>query len=130
MSQAPSTKEYGMTLRDFKDSGDKHIISMVKGTDRTYDFYLKGENGSVFNWDGFTFYAEGRYSMMSAATDFVFDVQVVGPNDAERFGRITLPAIKLSNDIRESRVYFKVYCFHVNTGLKSVVAHGEIWLVR
>lgn len=114
-----------MTLRDFK-SGDKTFISMIKGTDRFYDIYLKEDDGSTFLWDTYTIKAEGRYSTLSADPDFTFDVNPISIDNLG-YGRMVIPAVDINDKIRESRIHFKVLA--TKNGSTRVICYGEIWLI-
>lgn len=121
-----------MTIKDFRD-GNNVIISMMKGEDKSYTFYLVESTGSVFNWNNYFLTAEGRFAEVTEVPDFTFAItNAVNPDDGRTYGTITFPAAMITQYIRQDKIYWKIYAYTKDPVLSTgrVVLYGEIWLTR
>lgn len=111
-------------LRDFRD-GNKDLITMFKGTDKTHIFKYVEDSGSVFIWNKYNVVCEGRLASASEAPDFTFGVTQVEVDDEQRF-MILFPADKITSILRESKVYWRVLATDKITNMTKVINYGEI----
>lgn len=112
-------------IRDLKDR-NRVIISMRRGTDRSYEFYAT-ENGSPFNFTTHTINVEGKISPEATNVRFTFPFETF-VKDGLTWGRIKFPSSLITYNVRESKIYFSVFATE-NTSLeKKIIQTGEIWL--
>ena len=113
-------------LKDFRD-GNKDLITMFKGTDKTHLFQFTEDSGSVFIWSNYMVTGEGRLYSSKVNKDFIFNVTKVTIDD-QVFGSIVFPSSIITSNIRENRVYWKVLAQNITTGQIQVINYGEILL--
>lgn len=111
-------------LRDFRD-GNKDLITMFKDTDKTHIFKYTEDSGSVFIWNKYNVFCEGRLASANELPDFTFSVTQVTIDDEQRF-MILFPAEKITSNLRESKLYWRVIAKDKITNLSKVINYGEI----
>lgn len=111
-------------LRDFRD-GNKDLIIMFKGTDKTHVFQYVEETGSKFIWGLYDVVCEGRLANMNETPDFSFPVTEAIIDDESK-GMILFPAEKITSFIRESKIFWRVVAKRKDSGLSKIINYGEI----
>lgn len=112
-------------LKDFRD-GNKDVITMFRGTDKTHSFLLLGESGSRFIWDDYTVSCEGRTSVADEVPDFSFDVTHYEDADGVQFGQIVFPKEIMTGYIRENKIVWRVLAQDKVTNMVSVINYGDL----
>jgi hypothetical protein len=113
-----------------KDHRDKNmdIITMFRGTDKTYQFQYTLDSGSVFVPSQYNIVCEGRLAYGNETKDFEFPVTEVIFED-ESYLVISFPKTLVTSNIRENKIYFKVFATRdVEGGETIVINYGELWL--
>jgi hypothetical protein len=113
-------------LRDFRD-GNKDIVTMFRGTDKTHSFRLIEASGSRFNWDDYNITCEGRLSPANEQYNFTFSVDHYEV-DGIQFGIILFPKEIITGYVRENLICWRVMAEDKTTNLVSVINYGEILL--
>jgi hypothetical protein len=113
-------------LKDFRD-GNKDLITMFKGTDKTHLFQYTEDSGSVFIWSNYIVTAEGRLYSSKQTKDFTFSVSKVVIDD-QTYGSIVFPSSIVNTNIRENRIYYRVLAQNITTSEVKVINYGEILL--
>ena len=113
-------------IKDFRD-GNKRILTMTRGEDKTLDFIYVEPSGSIFNWEAHNIVCQGRLSQAGLYKDFSFSVSKV-VIDGQAYGRILFPSSLIIDRIRENKIYWKVIATTITGGEVKVIQYGEIWL--
>lgn len=121
-----------MKIKDFRD-GNKYIITMFRGEDKTIQIFHTEPSGSLFNPLTYTMRVEGRLSQSRSAYNFLFPIESVDQED--QIITIKLPASIINNSLRENKIYWRLIAeesVEVNgfpVILNTIIfAYGEIWL--
>lgn len=102
------------------------VVTMVRGTDSSFDFQYTLDSGSVFTPSLYTIACEGRLAYANEVADFVFPVTSAN-SDTGWVQTISFPKTIVTEYIREQKIYWKTLATDSN-GKTILISHGEIWL--
>ncbi len=113
-------------LKDFRD-GNKDVITMFRGTDKTHSFRLIEESGSRFLWSNYTITCEARLAVANETPDFILPVDRY-EYDGIQFGIILFSKEFIDGYIRENRITWRVLATNKTTNQTKVLNYGEVLL--
>lgn len=112
------------------DYNDKNlaVAVTVKGTDSNYTFIPKLPSGSTFVWSEYVVTCEGRDSPLQFDPDYMFPVSL-GDIEGELALVVTFPKETITNDIRESKIHWRVLIQGISDHLTTQILRGELQLI-
>lgn len=116
-------------IKDFRDS-NKDIIPMFRDTDVTHKFYIDNTNPTIFQINN-NLSCEVRFSSNQEKVNANPLVTYEVDEYFVKYIKIhfSLPIKFVTNDIRESKLYWRVLATHKVSGAKTVIRYGEIWVM-
>lgn len=115
-------------IKDFRDS-NKDIIAMFRDTDVTHKFYIPDPIPTIFQINN-NLSCEVRFSSNQEKINANPLVTYEVDEDFIRYIKInfSLPVKFITKDIRENKLYWKVFATDKVSGIRKVIRYGEIWL--